>query len=696
LFKGLYSHELLSAKLQIEAQDAELKSNGEKVETPYIEIPQESIILSKIDSATYAFDSASLKYGFEFIIDELRTESATITENNYDFSFDSLTLTLSGSYWDYSGLLFADITYKAFKWNADFISTLEPITLTFNNDFTENFTKFLELIVQFDAIPGYEMEKISETSGRIVLAEEKKDASLLKVYMYNFIEDKWDFVNFVTYDDYSGTNTFSYVVDRNFITFENYFNSTISNEFEVKLIFTVEEDVEECFVSKINFNANSIAAKIYYSTPSTTHKVNPEVKFDVDLTEFYLNSSVYLEEICLYLNFDGEMDLDDSFLFSQYALLKENYNFYLRNEYLEYELFELEDNTITLSRNEIDRLLYYDLENDKYFLRAKLEYDWNCIIEMNLGSNSKLEIISTLNLINYDLSVSYTSYEVKRISASESSVPFELAAIYAPNYIDTTNGITILDDDEELDIGIFRGFLRNVDTRQRLMLRQKLYYNFTGSQMGSYNILLDQEYTDCILRFVSPYGYLSSPLDYLINQTNFEFVSDPEVTSIEFYFHNGINYVKKGDMEKDSIDNTKFSFVWNDTEGDTGASTGDSVKIMFNLTDILGNNGQYEYTLIADFDPPQTTISLGDGSQNFQSDLIASPDTPISFNSNELDNIPSEHYSWQEDFNSFNSGYMDHNYYPDDYSSTWSMNSLNMYNMFPTATLSRSYGAVGT
>ncbi|GAH63237.1 unnamed protein product, partial [marine sediment metagenome] len=266
---------------------------------------------------------------------------------------------------------------------------------------------------------------------------------------------------------------------------------------------------------------------------------NPEVRFDVDLTEYYFNSSVYLEEISLDLNFEGEMELDDAFLFSQYALLEENYNFYLRNEYLEYEPFELEGNAITLSRNEIDRLLYYDLENDKYFLRAKVEYDWNCIIEMNLGSNSKLEIVSTLNLINYDLFASYTSYEVRRISASKSSIPFELAAIYAPNYVNTTSGIVNLDGDEELDIGVFRGFLRNVDTRQRLMLRQKLYYNFTESQIGSYEVLLDQEYTDCVLRFVSPYGYLNSPIDYLINQTSFEFVSDSEVTSIEFYFHNG-------------------------------------------------------------------------------------------------------------------------------------------------------------
>ena len=485
LFKGFYAHELLSANLQIDARDSEFRFNEDKVDDAHIEIPQESVILSKIGDATYKFDSSSLKYGFEFVINELRTETAVINQNNYKFSFESQALTLYDPYLDYSGLLFADITYNAFEWDNDYISTLEPITFTFANDYTENITNFLELIIQYNAIPGYDMEKISETSGRLVLGEEEKDASLLNVYMYNYIEDKWDQINFVTYDDYSGTNTFSYVVDRNFITFENYFNDTISGQFEAKAIFTVEEEVGDGFVSKIHFDINSLDANIYYSTPSTAHKVSPEVEFDVDLTEYFANPSVYLEEIMLDLNFNGEIEFDDAFIFSQYALLEENYNIYVRNEYMEWELIVLEDNTITLSRNEIDRLLYFDVENDKHYVRAKIEYDWNCILKMNLGSNSKLEILAVLNLINYDVSVSYTSYEIQRISASESSVPFELAAIYAPNYVNTTTGITNLDDDEDVDVGIFRGFLRNVDTRQRLMLRQKLYYNFTDSQVNT-------------------------------------------------------------------------------------------------------------------------------------------------------------------------------------------------------------------
>ena len=38
---------------------------------------------------------------------------------------------------------------------------------------------------------------------------------------------------------------------------------------------------------------------------------------------------------------------------------------------------------------------------------------------------------------------------------------------YALNYINTSVGLTILEDDEIIDIGIFRGFLRNVDNSNK-------------------------------------------------------------------------------------------------------------------------------------------------------------------------------------------------------------------------------------
>ncbi|KKM89658.1 hypothetical protein LCGC14_1246470, partial [marine sediment metagenome] len=238
---------------------------------------------------------------------------------------------------------------------------------------------------------------------------------------------------------------------------------------------------------------------------------NPEVEFDIDITEFFESDNKYLEQIKLDLYYNGEIEFDDAFLFSQYALLEENYNFYFRNEYLDFEKFSLVNDEIILSRGEIDRLLFHDIDNNKYYIRAKLEYNWNVILEMNLGSNSKLDIISTLNLIKYDLFTAYTSYETTRISAQKINTSYELVKILAPNYFETDSGITVLPDDDESDIGIFGGFLRNIDTKQRLLLRQQLFYNFSSSPSETHNILLDHAYTDSILRFVEPNGWLEYP-----------------------------------------------------------------------------------------------------------------------------------------------------------------------------------------
>ncbi|KKN58657.1 hypothetical protein LCGC14_0549880, partial [marine sediment metagenome] len=522
-------------------------------------------------------------------------------------------------------------------------------------------------------------------SGRLVLAEEEKSSALLKVYLYNYVEEKWDIVNFVVYDDHTGTNTFSYVVDRNFVVFENYFNKTLANQFEVKAVFAVEEETSQSFVSRTGFGITKINASIYYDTPNTEHMINPELEFDIDITEYFENGDRYLEQIKLDLFFSGEIEFDDAFLFSQYALLEENYDFYLRNEYLDFEKFSLENDEIILSREEIDRLLFHDINNNKYYIRAKLEYDWNCILEMNLGSNSKLEIISLLNLIKYDLFTAYTSYETTRISSQKINTSYNLVEIMAPNYIETDNGISVLGDDTESDIGVFGGFMRNVDTRQRLMVRQQVFYNFTESQQGWNQILLDQGYTDVILKFLIPFGYLASPLDYITNTTEFIFVSDTDVAFINFYYDNGTNYIKGGNMTQDSIYLAKFTYTWLDVEGDTGTESGDFIKIMFNITDILENNGLYEYSLVADFDVPTPDLTIGNGTQNYESGLIATPDTPISFNSNEFERSSnSQHYSWNESLNSYDGSYMSHTYSPDDHSSSYIMNPLNMETNFPS------------
>ncbi|KKL17327.1 hypothetical protein LCGC14_2486670, partial [marine sediment metagenome] len=245
LFKGSYAHELLSVGLQIDLADSDLLYDNNPVDSPLISLPQNDIILIKTNTAEYAFNSSVLLYDFEFTIDSLRTDTVQLYENvHYTFSADLKTITLIGFYRDYSGLLFANITYDAFEWKAGSISTLQPITLTFTEDYIGQITKYLEFVIGFNKIPGYDLEKIDTNSGRLVLSEEQKSSTLIKIYIYNFQKEAWDLVNFVVYSDYSGTNTFSYVVDRKFIEFEQYFNKTGSEEFQIKAIFTVEENLE--------------------------------------------------------------------------------------------------------------------------------------------------------------------------------------------------------------------------------------------------------------------------------------------------------------------------------------------------------------------------------------------------------------------------------------------------------------------
>ncbi|KKK79316.1 hypothetical protein LCGC14_2834730, partial [marine sediment metagenome] len=305
LFKGIYAHELLTAGLEIDSEDLDLMFNGEKADTPYIATPQNNIILTRDGIANYVFDSSSLLYEFDFIIDSIRTDSVTLYENvHYLFDPNQKIITLIGDYNDYSSNLYADITFKAFEWNTGRISSLEPITLTFEKDYLTDITKYLEFVIKYNEIPGYEMEKIDFISGRTILSDEQKSPSLLNIYLYNFVDDIYDIVDFVVYDDYSGTNTFSYVVDRNFIAFEQYFSKTESgsDEFQLKAVFTIEENVGESFISTIGFDIASIDSNIYYNTPNTDHTTNPEVEFDIDLTDYYTNPEIYLEQISVDLD----------------------------------------------------------------------------------------------------------------------------------------------------------------------------------------------------------------------------------------------------------------------------------------------------------------------------------------------------------------------------------------------------------
>ncbi|MBA7709860.1 hypothetical protein ES703_118786 [subsurface metagenome] len=433
-------------------------------------------------------------------------------------------------------------------------------------------------------------------------------------------------VDFVVYDSSAANLVFSYVADRNFVAFENYFSDIDSEtgEFNVSMIFVLDESVGECFTSTFGFDMNSMDAKIFYNSPNSGFVLSPEMEFDIDLTEYFGDSSNILNEISIALDYDGIITFGSNALagiFSEFALIQEEYIFYLQDKYLSFEIFELEDdNKLTLSREQILELLHFNPDNEKYYLRAKLKYDWDCILEIFTQSSMRIDITGQIVLNKYDLEVKYISFETTRISAFESSTPLDLVAIDVPNYFNDSGTIKLLPDDNDMDIGINGGFLRNVDTRQRLMIRQQLYYNFTESTSGPYDILLDQTYTDTILRFITPTGYLEVPDgDYLANSAYFSFIADYEVSNVSLYYFDGQDDIFIADMVPNNYQSNIFEYTWNGIQASTSWMTGDSVEIVFNLTDIFENTNEYRYNFTADFISPKPIIKIGDsGTENYQ------------------------------------------------------------------------------
>ncbi|KKN12424.1 hypothetical protein LCGC14_1016600, partial [marine sediment metagenome] len=659
LFRGHFAQQILKAQIQIETKNTALLYNNIPVNTPYLELNHDNIQLDKIDENTYQF--TSLKYYFDFEVIEVRTETGVIL-NSADYYFNSFDNSISLTY-EYNGLIFADIIYHAFEWGVNSISTLEPITMSFSEDFISKYTSYLELEIEFnfDGIPGFEIMNLDSSSGKVVMTNEEKNADLLRLYLYNYKTDTYDFIDCVVYDNYGESDnflpTFSYIIDRNFIVFEDYFND-LGTTFDISFILAVDESFDNYFASKINFGINSINAKIYHDPPNVEQFLNPQIVFDIDLSEYY-SIGFDLDEISLEFYYLTTILNDESNIFSQYALIDEDIVFSIQNKYLEFETFTLEDGTAFFSQKEINNLLIHDKENDKYFIRIKLEYEWHSIIKINLGGTSLIEIISSVQLMKYNLNVKYTSTETVRISAFESSTPHDLAAIKAPNYFETDSGIIVFPDDTEVDIGLNSGFLRNIDTRQRLMIRQDLSYSFPDSQLGPIPILVDQSYSDTILRFKNPIGYLDSPTGiYLNNSKKFSYIAEFDVSTVELFWDDGTEHLV-GQMVPNPIQPNRFEYEWKTIDVDTGITSGDTIDILIRLTDIFLATNDYHYYFEADFISPTPSISVGDGAQNFENNF-ASPLTDISFDNS----ITPSSELWNEPLSTYDPTQMSYNDYP--------------------------------
>ncbi|KKM68253.1 hypothetical protein LCGC14_1462730, partial [marine sediment metagenome] len=685
LFRGHYAQQILDARLELETDSSDLYYNSNPVLTPYIELVQNNIQLKNLDNTQFQFKFEDLNYDFDFSITELRTESNTlISRENYFFTQNFLSITLDDPY---SGLIYANISYNAFEWNIDYISTLEPITMSFpnevGNDFISRYTKYLEIKVQYymDGIPGYEISKLDTSSGRVVMTNEEKGGELLKIYLFNQKTSSYDYYDFVVYDNFGESEsflpTFSYIIDRNFITFEDYFKK-VGSTFEISFLFVVDENFDDYFTSQISFNIASISSKVYYDPSNVERFLNPAVEFDVDLSNYYSGSGTRIDELTLGFDYISSLLFDESSIFSQYALIEESYSFYIQNKFMEFQQYALIDDKLSLSEKELSELLKYDANNDKYFIRLKIEHDWSAILEVNLGGTSRIEIISILQLLKYNMNVKYTSIETTRISAQETSNNFELRAINAPNYVETISGIVTFADDNEIDIGLNNQFLRNKDTRQRLMIKQELSYDFPDSQQSPISILIDQSYTDAILRFTKPTGFLKEPHSiYLNNSQLLSFEVDFEVSSVDLYWYNGIENLI-GSMQPNPSKPNLFEYFWDTIDTDTGAFSGDTIEIIVRLTDVYSITNDYHHYFEADFIPPSSTISIGDGIQDFRS-TPTDPFTDIAFD----DGLPDNTELWNENFASYNPSYMSQADYPDNYGNTQTMNPLDMKNNFP-------------
>ncbi|GAH78215.1 unnamed protein product, partial [marine sediment metagenome] len=134
------------------------------------------------------------------------------------------------------------------------------------------------------------------------------------------------------------------------------------------------------------------------------------------------------------------------------------------------------------------------------------------------------------------------------------------------------------------------------------------------------------------------------------------------------------------------LQSNNFEYLWDTIDIDTGATSGDTLEIIIRLTDIYSQNNEYHYYFEADFTAPTPLVSIGDGIQDF-STTPTNPFTDISFD----DSLPEETELWNEPFTSYDSSYMSHSDLPDDYTNTWTMDPLYMYNALPTSFVSEDW-----
>lgn len=408
----------------------------------------------------------------------------------------------------------------------------------------------------------------------------------------------------------------------------------------LKALFAVKSNFSEYYASEIGFNMNNIELKGYCKPSQTEQYLNPSLTFDIDLTEYFIQKDTTVDELTVDLDYSTEVDFDTTVALD-YMLMQEQFEFGLQNKYLEFTPLNLTDDSFTLSGDELEQFIHYSSANKKYYLRAQLEYEWNCLLYMNLVGNTTIDIKASVDLTGYEFDVKYSGFETQRLSSFESDMSYSITQIHAPNYIESNDSIYKMDDDMAPDIGLPGGFLLNAETRQRLMVREQLYYTFNGTK-----VLLDRTSNDYMLRFTSPTGRLNYPDHPFVKDDQlFIFSSmDYYVNNISLFYWNETSdaYQYIDDMEL--YESSLFTYEWKSLRELTGLEHGDPLRLMFRLCDIAGSTNEYIYNFTTDFIAPQITTTIGNSeTNNYESELIAGPLTKINI-SVEDDHLNTHYY----------------------------------------------------
>ncbi|TXT67760.1 MAG: hypothetical protein BAJALOKI1v1_10023 [Promethearchaeota archaeon] len=639
-FKGHFAQEILSASFEAETLSTNMQYNGYTPQNTYLEIPHSNVRLTRINTSTYEFSDDVLKYDFKFVINHLYGYDLEISPDDYIFDASTNKITLTHEWTDFYGIITANITYLAFPWDYNYISTLEPMTFSFTGDFIENATQFLEIEVEYapDGIPAYQFRDF-DTQGRLTLYDESRSANMLEIYLYNYRTEMWERKECVVYSDYTGEMgnrkpTYSYIFDRNFIRFEDYFNE-YSSQYELQALFIVNQEAKSSYYSEFSMDIVNITPRLYSHVPQSQCVLSPELEFSVDVSEFYDRSSValYLEQLSLDLTYLSELTFLNNEIAEQHALIRDITHLYVKDLTGQYQELNMSAG-IHFASDELESLIIHDYDAKTYYMQFKLRTQYSVLLYMNVGTN--LQIQSLLQLVSYDLTTSSSSFTTKRISASEYNIPFELKEISMPNYAESDSGseITLLDADSDADIGLINGFMRTAETKQRLMLKHSLHYNFTEAQFDM-DIVLDDVYSDVRLNLLSPIGQLFEPQEkYISTEETFSVYTDSEVSLVELYYINETGHHILVSEMASSEDTTYYSYLWSAIDQDTELEDGRELTIKIYLEDQLGHSNEYYYTFITKFEDPTGEISVGVGSADY-SQTPVNPFTSLSFENTE-------------------------------------------------------------